>query len=217
MTILLAYASRSRPDMFYKTVEAWSYLASGQHEIVWACEFDNDDLSMKNLAVETFCQERGIRYEFGASNTKIEAINATMRSAPAEWDVLICVSDDMQPVVDQWDNLVAVEFHERDGFHLDRAIWFPDGNQLRLCTLSIMGRPVYDRLGWIYHPEFKSVYCDDHFHNLMTRWNKLKFVDLQVFKHLHKVENNDALMHRNEHSSLYQHDQQLYQRLTSVR
>lgn len=214
--ILLKYPSRSRPEMFKRTIQRWSEPVSGKHSIEWICSFDEDDASMRTPEIVDFCTTRRIAARWGSSKTKIEAINADMQDATAanDWEILILVSDDMSPVAQGWDAAVVEEFGRHfNGFN--GALWFPDGNQLRLCTLSIMGRPVYERLGYIYHPGFKSVYCDDHYHNLMTRWNCLRYVDRQVFAHRHKIENNDALMKRNEHPTFYEMDRQLYHKLTT--
>jgi hypothetical protein len=103
---------------------------------------------------------------------------------------------------------MSVHFSKCNG-----ALWYPDGFQSRICTLSIMGRPVYEELGHLYHPDFESVYCDNWYHEVMVRSNRLQKINRQVFRHQWRKENNDALMRRNEGQAVYRRDKQVFVRL----
>ena len=210
MKFLLKYASRSRPELFQKRVRNWLESTSGRHEVWMLGTFDVDDPTMRTAEIQEFCALYGLNTCYGVHRTKIEAINGGMLFAPEDWDIGIIVSDDMA-ATDGWDEVVATEMatHFPD---LNGALWFPDGRQRRLCTLSIMGRPVYDWLGYWYHPDYKTAYCDDDFHQLMRKTNRLCFVDKPVFCHEWRKENDDALMARNENRVTYAHDKAVFTR-----
>ena len=53
----------------------------------------------------------------------------------------------------------------------DGVLWFFDGWRKDLNTLCIIGRKYYERFGYIYHPDYKSFWCDAEFTEVA---NKLK-------------------------------------------
>ena len=96
---------------------------------------------------------------------------------------------------------------------LDGSLWYSDGRQDNICTLSIMGKAVYSILGHLYHPDFLSVYCDNFYHDLMVRSNRMWKSKQPVFHHEWGHENKDDLMRRNENRELYAKDKATYERL----
>jgi hypothetical protein len=194
-----------------KRVENWEHFASGQHELYWLCSFDVDDPTMRDPAVQLWCQQRGLHYYYGTSKTKVQAINADLDRRPPDYDVAIIVSDDMAVIAPGWDEIVA--FDMRQHFpQLDGALWYLDGRRDDLCTLSIMGRGVLERLGYLYSPEYATSYCDNDYQRLMEHQGKLWRCGGQVFRHEWRVENNDALMRRNEGRELYARDKATFER-----
>jgi hypothetical protein len=134
-----------------------------------------------------------------------------MQWMPSDVSICVIVSDDMEVLAQNWDCIVAdamlAAFPDLNG-----ALWYHDGRQNRTCTLSIMGKPIYDKLGYLYYPEYESVYCDNDFHELMQRSGRLKFCGCKVFKHDWREENNDPLMARNERSEVYAKDKAVWER-----
>ncbi|MFK5283673.1 hypothetical protein ACI3PL_29270, partial [Lacticaseibacillus paracasei] len=46
----------------------------------------------------------------------------------------------------------------------DGVLHLPDGKiKHELCTYSIMGRAYFERFGYIYHPDYTSLWCDNEF------------------------------------------------------
>jgi hypothetical protein len=128
-----------------------------------------------------------------------------------DWNIVIIVSDDFEVLEFGWDERVASDMLTHFST-LAGALWYHDGRQNRTCTLSIMGKPVYDELGYLYYPEYESVFCDNDYHELMQRSGRLKFCGCKVFKHDWQAENNDALMVRNERSEVYAKDKVVWER-----
>jgi hypothetical protein len=79
------------------------------------------------------------------------------------WDIVILVSDDMVPRIQGWDT--AIRMHMRSYFpDTNGILWTNDGFQgQNLNTLTILGRVMYDSLGYLYHPDYKSLFCDTEF------------------------------------------------------
>lgn len=99
--------------------------------------------------------------------SKIEAYNAIPNDP---WDIVVAASDDMWCVHSGWDTIISEAMQEHFP-ELDGCLWFSDGRQGAflprkfdrdpICTLSIMGRMAFYRMGYIYHPSYHSFYCDN--------------------------------------------------------
>ncbi len=187
MKILVKYPSRGRPKLFWKTLEGYLDKMSCKHYVQFLFSFDNDDQAMKNEEITSrldglWDANYNLSYHYGNSKSKIQACNADIEKAKCNWQVLILVSDDMECVTQGWDDVVAKDmekyFPDQSG-----GLWYPDGRQKRLCTLSIMGRKLYDYYGYVYHPDYKSQWCDNEFHETATQLGKLQFIDNVIIKH----------------------------------
>jgi len=212
--ILLKYPTTNRPALFKKRIENWSFMAKCTHRIDWLCSFDENDPTMNTpevhewlISTEEKLSQRniGLSWHYGNSRTKIEACNADMNMAPPFWRILVLVSDDMAVTEWDWDDSLAGDYCEYYP-NYDGCLWYTDGRQDRLCTLSILGRPIYDELGYVYDPDFISTHCDDWFQFLMEKKGKIRRMDRQWFVHEWMKENADWLMRRNNNPVLFQQD-----------
>lgn len=211
MKFLLKYPTKSRPELFRACFGNWQGIASGEHSIKWLVSADNDDPTMNTPEMREWCALRDIPIHYGNSRSKVEACNADLHLAGDDWDVLVLVSDDMV-AMPNWDATIA----EHMPADLNCGLWFPDGRQRKLCTLSVFGRPILDTVlgGFVYHPSFQSVWADNYYQWLMQRAGLLKFVDVPIARHAWQEQNADALMRRNESRELYRVDRATFQRLT---
>jgi hypothetical protein len=141
---------------------------------------------------------------YGRNTSKIEAVNADMSSIEWQWDIVVLVSDDMVPKVKGYDDVLRshmmANFADTDGI-----LWVNDGTQgSKLNTISIMGRKMYDSFGYIYHPAYKSLFCDTEFTDLCTGplASKCTYIPYVLIKHEHPgtgfPERGDALYARNQ-------------------
>jgi hypothetical protein len=144
---------------------------------------------------------------FGNNNTKIEAVNADMSHIAWPWDIVVLVSDDMSPQVQGYDEVIRSHMMSRFS-DTDGIVWVNDGNQGRnLNTLSILGRRMYHRFGYIYHPSYKSLFCDTEFTDYCTPENSV-YIPYCLIRHEHPgtgfPERGDALYTRNQ--TYWNHD-----------
>ena len=107
------------------------------------------------------CQFKNVEFFYGNSKSKIEAVNADMDKV-GDWDVLLLASDDMIPQVKNYDEIIIQKMNEFFP-DTDGVLWFNDGNRKDLNTLCILGKKYYNRLNYIYYPEYKSTWCDNEF------------------------------------------------------
>lgn len=181
--ILYKFASRSRPENFFRGVEN-IYINSRNKDFQILASLDIDDTSMNNEEVIRKMKNYDkLYYIFGHSKNKIDAINRDM-SLASEYDILINMSDDMLFVVEGFDETIEKDF----AGDYDQFLHYNDGNQSgTVSTLSIMGKPYYERFKYIYHPSYESLWCDCEATEVAKQLGKHKYMgnDLILFRHLH--------------------------------
>jgi len=185
MKFLFKYATCGRPDWFMETLEIYYSMLSQNHSYEFIVSLNKDDKTMNNSQMKTFMNDQpGLLYYYGNHATKIEAINADMEGL--DFDILFLISDDMIPIVPGFDVAIAEEMknHFPD---MDGALHFPDGynnkDEDSAITLSIMGKKLYDRLGYIYHPDYKSFFCDNEFKDVVYKMGKAVFIPKVIVRH----------------------------------
>ena len=177
--ILFKFPTRSRPDKFKAAIANITSLATKPYKIIVTA--DADDTTMYNYAMMRWVGDQPntvIRY--GTKVNKIEAVN---RDIPVDgWDILVVMSDDMVFTVKGFDEQISAAF---DG-NYDQLVHFPDGyvNE-KLVTLPIIGREYYQRFGYVYHPTYKSLFCDNEQMDVAISLGKYKYVNKSIFKHEH--------------------------------
>lgn len=181
--ILYKFATRGRPEIFKKVLEKYYSMMSGRNEFEFVITIDRDDPLMTNPDMLRYMVETpNLRYFVTDSKTKIEAINANMEGL--EFDILVVVSDDMVPQQVGFDDTIVKHmnqyFPDTDG-----ALHYNDGccGVDRTITLSIMGKKLYNRFGYIYHPEYKSFYCDNEFTDVVRAWGKVQYFPDIIIRH----------------------------------
>ena len=217
MRYLFKYATRGRPEWFQSTLKEWVNKLSMLHSYKFIFSIDEDDWQMQNPLVKmgTFLldHERQDKIEFlfftGKRTTKIDAINRDMEHA-GEFDTLVVISDDMIPVCDWYDDIIAKDMQEHfPGY--DGALHYPDGFAGKeLITCSIFGQALYKKLGHIYYPGYKSLWCDNEFTDRVKAMGKYKLIDKTVIKHEWKKHGSDELYNKNEAD--YHRDRAIYEK-----
>lgn len=152
MKFSLVHASRGRPDQAGGVVSEWRAAASGEHEIEHLLSVDEDDPAGNEYAARA--RELQVVLVVGPNHTLVEAANRA--AARAGGDVLIVVSDDFG-CPPAWDTRLAAIFGERR----DLAVLVDDGLGARIMTLPVLGRDLYRRLGYVYHPAYHGQFVDE--------------------------------------------------------
>lgn len=212
MRICFAFASRSRPQRFFDCLDNIRDFSESKDYFVWA-KLDEDDLfaDMYRVRLHEYPE---LTAKWGFSEGKVSAINRSMEDLPP-CDIIVMQSDDIQWDVYGFDNEIREAFrkHYPD---LDGTIHWPEFNaQQRTIIVSILGINLYKALGYLYHPDFSSVYCDNHFTELTRLMSKYVFVDKILFSHLHpiwgSVDWDDQYRH-SERPEVYQKDHTTFER-----
>ena len=214
MKISFILPSMSRPTKFFKTLDNLKeFVIREDYEVV--CVLDLEDKTMNNDAV----RERAKGYpqaklNYTHTTGKVNAINKGLEFIDPKYEILILVADDLEFIMKGFDYEIECDMQKYFP-DLSGCLHYPDdrvGN--RQITMPVLGVNYIKRFGWIYNPQFISVWCDNaQIHNAKFL-NKYKYVHKHIYNHLHPLwvkEDYDELMKRNE--SFYKQDSETYFRL----
>lgn len=183
MQILIKFPTRGRSDNFFRALDLYLNMAEEPDRMRVQVTIDDDDPHM--TAPDVLRRLAGYPHLVltrGASTSKIHAINRDLLMDG--WDILLLASDDMIPVEKGYDNVIRRRMQEHYP-DTDGVLWFNDGNRSDLNTLSILGRRFYERFGYIYHPGYRSLYCDKEFTLVADRLGRQTYFDQVIIRHEH--------------------------------
>lgn len=190
MNILVQFPTYNRPEKFLRVLDKYVETISPHHQVFFNINCDGADLTMTNDYIQGKIKtvlgkmpnvDGVINYD--QNTNKISAINDHIDER--DFDIVVCASDDMVPKAWGWDNEIAIAMNEHFP-DLDGCVHFNDGNtDGQLITFSILGKKLYDSFGYIYHPDYKSLYCDDEFTQEVKRLGKEKYINKVIISHEH--------------------------------
>lgn len=204
MKILFKYTSRSRRSNFLRGIDSIvnNLADKSNYHILISLENEFNDSSMHPLpqldCVHTY------KVNPDKPTSKVDAINRDLNefTKVCDWDILVNMSDDMVFIEKGFDNIIRDTFkYVKQGVFnkressiyndLDLCVHFPDGvTNEKLISMSILGRMYYERDKYIYHPDYKSLYCDEETMEVAKVRGCYKYVDKHIFKHLHPAHGN---------------------------
>lgn len=155
MKISLIHPSRGRAEKAHKTFMHWLLCSSLQTKIEHILSVDSDDADLSKYKL---LFQRSVIVENDNKNL-VEAANHGAKAATG--DILIYMSDDFV-CPDEWDvNLITI-FSGENGknpliIKVDDCLQKFD---VDIITIPIMNRALYNKLGYFWHPEYKSMFVD---------------------------------------------------------
>jgi len=217
--LLIKFPTRNRPEKFKKVLQLYIDMLSGKHDVRFVITMDEDDSTMNTQEIKEWLNSLpiNIKYNYGHSKTKIEAVNADLDGEEA--DVLLLASDDMFPEVQNYDDIIFQKFEEFFP-DFDGAIKFNDGYRYNgstpdeLMTLCVMGWSLYKQFGYIYHPEYNSLYADNEQTQVLKNMKKYASSEICLIRHIWTKDRSqwDDLQVRNERQELYDKDLEVFNR-----
>jgi hypothetical protein len=185
LNLLIKFPTRERPEKFMQVLAKYVDMLDDKenYQIIVSC--DTDDISMNNENIINKLKSfKNLKYYFSNNKCKIEAVNNNI-SSDDHFDIVLLASDDMIPVVQGYD--VIIKENMRKYFpDMDGVVWFNDGYQGKtLNTLCILGKKYYKRFNYIYHPAYKSLWCDNEFMHVGDMLKKQQYIDRIIIRHEH--------------------------------
>jgi hypothetical protein len=218
MKILFKYTSRSRPKEFNRGLNSIAdNITGGIPDVLISLDLNDpklDEYKSDGDKRETLGR-LNLTTRNGVSKNKVDAINRDIETCGIKWDLLINMSDDMIFTVKGFDDKIRSIFNSHfplgDGFlHLN------DGHQgENVSTMSIMDRKYYERDRYIYHPEYKSLWCDVEATEVAWMRGRYAYAPIVLFDHLHPawgLAPNDAQYLKSESKEMWDHDKSVIDR-----
>lgn len=211
MTIRYNFASRSRKNKFLNCLDNIHSLARhDDFHIVATLDVDDSEMNSEEVKNRIAQYPKVIPY-WGISKNKIDAINKNIFLGP-KFDILLNHSDDFHFTKNGYDLDILEAFNNFKGL-----VHFPDQQVgAKLITYAMMHKEYLDIDGWIYQPEFDSVYADNFQQDLAKRRGKYKFINKKIFEHRHSRWNYgppDELLKKTDSPMVYKKDRETYHRL----
>jgi len=208
--LLIKMPTRSRPAKFFKNLDKYYQHMSFEYPYEFLITCDEDDVAMNNAnVIKRLESYPNLKFTFGKNSSKVEAVNKDLESY--DFDVLLVASDDMEPVVRNFDKII-IETMQKNFSDFDGVLNFNDGTIGGSCnTLPVIGKKFYDRFKYVYHPEYKSFECNVELTLVSKILKKEKIINNVIIRHNHPAWGKgiwDDLYEKNQ--QFYDHDRKLF-------
>jgi glycosyltransferase involved in cell wall biosynthesis len=152
MKISLLHPSSGRPLKAIKTANFWFKKAKDPNRIehILSCDYSDKQLqlyrsySANNLIVND-------------NNCVVQATNHAAKIC--QGDILLYLSDDFQ-CPDNWDELIIEKVKNHSDNWLLKVDDCLQKFDVPVLTIPIMSRGLYNKLGYFWHPEYRSMFVD---------------------------------------------------------
>lgn len=149
--ISLLHPSRGRAIKARQAVDYWLSQSSGEHFIEHILSLDSDDPQLNSY------QESFKSLIVNDNDCVVKATNHAAKIATGE--ILIYLSDDFK-CPRHWDKLIIQKIGNRTEPTLLKVDDCLQPFTADVLTIPIMNRALYERLGYFFHPGYKSMYVD---------------------------------------------------------
>lgn len=218
MRIVFKFPCRGRKVKMFSTIDnIFSLAKTNDWEIVLTLDSDDPELYTEEVIEKISNYGGKVKPMWNLSKDKIFAVNRDLDKIDVG-DILICQSHDMVWVKNGFDEQIISDalmyFQDTDFF-----LHYPDGAQRNTSTLNIVGRKYFQRTGYIYHPNYHNVYCDNEATDVAKILGKYKFIDKHLYEHHHPVFKKaewDSLYKQNESAQNYAIDRETYLRRKAI-
>ena len=192
MKISLLHPSRGRPVKSFMNAMEWRD-KSGIEDLEIICVVDSSDQTK-----EQYFRHYGSMCYETITNDVVAATNAAAKLSTG--DILIYLSDDFM-CFENW-GLAVIQQFENENRPL--VLKVDDCLQVfstKIITIPMMNRALYEKLGYFFHPEYKSMFCDEHLYWVSHRIGAIKNCEHLKFQHEHHSigkSKNDETYRRSE-------------------
>lgn len=169
MKITLLHPSRGRAVKAFDTMCEWLKLISGKHEISHILSLDKDDTEVEDYK-KLFAAYSSVVVVSNNKNVVQATNTAAMVAQAFKPDVLIYLSDDFKCPMN-WDDLIYKKILDQQIFAASFPVfgspWLLKVDDclqkfdIAVLTIPIMSTALYNKLGYFWHPGYKSMFVDE--------------------------------------------------------
>ena len=173
--ISLIHATRGRCKQAVEARRLWFNKAKNPDAIEHIFGLDDDDMHGAFLSVHNHAVANGIGGCVAAWNAAAEK---------AQGEILIQLSDDWNPPM-HWDQIIIDAIGDTSE---SKVLAISDGHRTdKLLCMAILTSKRYRQQGFMFHPEFFSVYSDNYFTDKAYQDGVIIEARDIVFEHLHPI------------------------------
>jgi len=178
--ISLIHPSRGRAKKSFDTVIKWIENSGVQVEVI--ISLDDRDLTKYKYTELYDDLPVSKRIIINDNSCVVEATNHAAKFAKG--DILIYLSDDFD-CPSNWGLSVLKEFEGEDRPLLLKVDDMLQKFDVPVLTIPMMNRSLYERLGYFWHPEYKSMFVDCDLFETVKKMGALKNAQHLKFEHQH--------------------------------
>lgn len=176
--ISLLHPSRGRPEKSFQNAKEWIEKAGCDVELILS--LDKSDGTNYQYAPNYLGFTDKILIE--ENDSVVQATNKA--AAISKGDILLYLSDDFK-CFDNWGLAVQKEFEGVSEPLLIKVDDCLQKFQVPVLTIPIMNRALYERLGYFWHSEYKSMFVDEDLYWTTYKMGAMKMCPLLKFPHEH--------------------------------
>lgn len=181
--ISLIHPSRGRPEKSFRNAKEWKDKAGCEVEILVSLDKSDPLRNHYYGAYDLFNHPiHRVDIKETDNDSVVEATNAVAKFALG--DILVYLSDDFK-CFDGWGLAVAKEFENVSEPLLIKVDDCLQKFTVPVLTIPIMNRALYERLGYFWHPEYKSMFVDEDLYWTAAKLNAMKMCPHLKFEHAH--------------------------------
>ncbi len=189
--ISLLHPSRGRPKKSFDNAVDWLTKAGCEVELIVSLDQSDDWAKYQLMYASDLVDD--ILITINENKSVVEATNIAAKSSFG--NILVYLSDDFK-CFDNWGVAIEKEFTNYSGPTLIKVDDCLQKFSVPVLTIPIMNRSLYEKLGYFWHPEYKSMWVDCDLYETVKRIGALKLAEHLKFPHEHhsigKSENDET-------------------------
>ncbi|HMX02843.1 MAG TPA: hypothetical protein PJ995_21065 [Cyclobacteriaceae bacterium] len=171
--ISLIHPSRGRPELAHKTAKKW--IQSAGVEVEHILSLDTSDAQLgAYTAIDLQC--------ISDNSNVVQATNTAAKKALG--DILVYLSDDFD-CFDNWGVAIENEVKNFGPLWLLKVDDCLQKFDVPVLTIPIMSRGLYNRLGYFWYPEYRSMFCDEDLYWTCRKLGVIRNAPHLKFEHKH--------------------------------
>lgn len=171
--ISLLHPSRSRPEKAYATARKWLDNAGCDVEHILSLDESDPFVGDYKLPFQVIVNN---------NNSVVEATNKAAKVAKG--DILLYLSDDFD-CFPNWGPVVLKEFENENRPLLVKVDDCLQKFDVAVLTIPIMNRALYQRLGYFWFPQYRSMFVDEDLFWTCGKLGAIKNAEHIKFEHKH--------------------------------
>ena len=208
MKISLLYTT-ARPHLINEVINRWQDSAKNPSTLEWVLVTD-----------DPYTHAPRTNVKFIVNTGRRDCVTGwNLAAANANGDVFVQVSDDLFPPPN-WDEKITREVSRLTEKRPDVVLNLLDDRKNTTAVFHpVLTRASYEKLGYLYPPEFESMYCDNWFHAYHSKYSLYAVSQEQFWVHVHRTTHNvirDSVMLKHESEERYQRGKQVLEKYIKI-